>query len=63
LCRIDTRTTNNYGKHPAERALIQQHLTEVEPLLRRTCTHELDATRPIDEIADELVRIEPKPGT
>ena len=65
LHRIETRTSNNYGKHPAERALIHQHLAEVEPLLRRTCTHELDATRPIDEIADELIRIgqEPKSGT
>jgi adenylate kinase family enzyme len=65
LRRIETRTSNNYGKHPAERGLIHQHLAQVEPLLRRTCTHELDATRPIGEIADELVRIgqEPKPRT
>lgn len=62
--RIETRTSNNYGKQPAERALIRQHLAEIEPLLRRTCTHQLDATRPVDEIADDLVRIgQSNPGT
>lgn len=57
LRRIETRTSNNYGKNLPERELIKQHLAEIEPRLRRTCTHELDATRPIGEIADELVRI------
>ena len=27
------------------------HVAEVEPLLRATCTHELDATRPLAELA------------
>jgi dephospho-CoA kinase len=57
LARIDARTTNDYGKSPADRELVVQHLAEVEPLLRATCTHELDATRPLDEIVDELARI------
>jgi len=30
----------------------------VEPLLRAGCTHELDASRPLPEIVDELERIE-----
>src|SRR5689334_22126179 len=46
LERIAQRTTNDYGKSPAEQALILDHLAEVEPLLRATCTHEVDATRP-----------------
>src|SRR6516225_11575869 len=33
LARIAARTSNPYGKHPAERALILQHFSEVEPLL------------------------------
>jgi dephospho-CoA kinase len=57
LERIARRTTNPYGKSGAERALILEHLAEVEPLLRETCTHELDATRPLDEVVAELVRI------
>ena len=47
LQRIATRTTNDYGKSAEERELILHHIAEVEPLLRATCTHEIDATQPI----------------
>jgi dephospho-CoA kinase len=57
LERIAHRTTNDYGKSFEERARILDDLAEVEPLLRATCTHELDASRPVEEIVDELVRI------
>lgn len=57
LARIADRTTNDYGKSSQERALILSDLAEVEPLLRATCTHELDAARPPAEIVDELIRI------
>jgi dephospho-CoA kinase len=57
LARIASRTTNDYGKAEAERAEILANLAEVEPLLRATCTHELDATRPLAEIVAELERI------
>ena len=57
LDRISTRTTNEYGKSREERELILGHLGEVEPLLRATCTHELDATRPLADVVDELVEI------
>ena len=57
LGRIDSRTTNPYGKSADERALVLRHLAEVEPLLRATCTHEIDATRPIDEVVAQLVEI------
>ena len=33
--RIVTRTTNPYGKDPAELALILEHLETVEPLLKK----------------------------
>ena len=55
--RLAHRTTNEYGKDPEERALILRQLAEVEPLLRATCTHELDATRRLDEVVADLVRI------
>ena len=51
---IESRTTNDYGKTADERDLILRHLEDVEPLLRRTCTHEIDATRPIDDVVTEL---------
>jgi dephospho-CoA kinase len=57
LHRIGSRTTNPYGKGPEERDLIRGHLAEVEPLLRATCTHEIDATQPVDDVVAELVAI------
>lgn len=57
LDRISSRTTNDYGKSPGERELILTHLREVEPLLRATCTHEIDATQPLSEVVERLVRI------
>jgi hypothetical protein len=29
----------------------------VEPLLRATCTHEIDASRPLDDVVDALIAI------
>ena len=57
LRRIDARTTNDYGKTAEERALILSHVAEVEPLLRATCTHEIDATQPLDDVVAQLVEI------
>jgi hypothetical protein len=57
LGRIDHRTSNEYGKRPGERDLILFHLDSVEPLLRATCTHEIDASRPLGEVVEELVAI------
>lgn len=57
LGRLSTRTTNDYGKSKQERDLVLLHLAEVEPLLRATCTHEIDATRPIDAVVEQLVAI------
>jgi dephospho-CoA kinase len=57
LRRIATRTTNDYGKTSDQRGLILRHLTEVEPLLRRTCTHEIDATQPLPSVVEQLVEI------
>ncbi len=57
LPRIESRTTNAYGKNADERQLILEHLAEVEPLLRATCTHEIDAARPLEDVVAELVSI------
>jgi dephospho-CoA kinase len=57
LDRIAARTTNDYGKKPEERELVLSHLAEVEPRLRATCTHEVDASQPLDAVVAELVRI------
>jgi hypothetical protein len=57
LTRIASRTTNDYGKSAEERALVLEHLAWVEPLLRATCTHELDASRPLEEVVAQLAAI------
>jgi broad-specificity NMP kinase len=57
LRRIKSRTSNAYGKAAEERDLILGHLAEVEPLLRATCTHEIDATQPVEDVVAELVVI------
>ena len=57
LGRIARRTTNDYGKGSEDRELILSHVADVEPLLRATCTHELDATQPLDMVVEQLVAI------
>jgi hypothetical protein len=62
LERIANRTTNDYGKASAERELILHHLETVEPLLRMGCTHELDASRPLDVVVADLIAISERPA-
>jgi shikimate kinase len=57
LSRIHDRATNSYGKTSEEQELIMRHLVDVEPLLRRTCTHELDAAEPLANIVDRLAEL------
>ena len=57
LDRVEGRTANNYGKASLERAEILADLAEVEPLLRKACTHELDANRPLDDVVADLIAI------
>ena len=61
LARVDARTGNDYGKTPEQRALILEHVAEVEPLLRATCTHEIDAAQPFAAVVAELVAIGSEP--
>jgi hypothetical protein len=55
--RIARRTTNSYGKNPVEQAMVLDDLARVEPLLRKSCTHELDAGRPLDDVVADLIAI------
>lgn len=57
LRRIEARTTNPYGKTAAQRETVLRDLAEVEPLLRRTCTHEIDAARPLEDVVSELAEL------
>jgi adenylate kinase family enzyme len=62
LERIESRTTNDYGKAPDERELVLFHLETVEPRLRQTSTHELDAARPLEDLVDDLAAIGEAPS-
>jgi len=62
LGRIESRTTNDYGKTAGERDLILDHLAKVEPLLRATCTHEIDAAQPLEAVVAQLVAIGENPA-
>jgi dephospho-CoA kinase len=57
LERVANRTTNDYGKGIGELDLIRFHLETVEPLLRATSTHEIDASKPLDDVVEALVAI------
>jgi shikimate kinase len=57
LGRVRSRTTNAYGKTAEDRALILRHLHDVEPLLRRSCTHEIDAGQPLATVVEQLAEL------
>jgi shikimate kinase len=50
--RLTTRTTNPYGKDPAELAEVLGYQRTVEPLLRAAATLEVVTTIPITQVAD-----------
>ncbi|MDQ2846551.1 MAG: AAA family ATPase [Actinomycetota bacterium] len=52
LARVAKRTDNPYGKTPEHRGEIARYLEEVEPLLRRGASTELDGRLPVSELAD-----------
>jgi dephospho-CoA kinase len=57
LSRIATRTTNDFGKSSGDRALILADLESTEPRLRATCTHEIDTTKPVDDVVEALIAV------
>ena len=52
-----SRTTNDFGKSGDERAQVVNDILDVEPLLRATCTHEIDATQSVAAVLAELLAI------
>lgn len=55
--RVKARTTNPYGKTRAEWEVVLRDLDEFEPCLRRTCTHEIDATQPLADVVARLAEL------
>jgi shikimate kinase len=54
LHRVRVRTNNPYGKTAEHQADITRYVAEVEPLIRRTATLELDGLLTISALADRV---------
>lgn len=63
LERVAHRSTNPYGRTPADRAEITRYHAEVEPLLRRGASLELDGRRPVADLADAVEQALQAAGT
>jgi shikimate kinase len=57
LDRVARRSNNPYGKTIEHRAEIERYVAEVEPLLRRGATMELDGRRPVAELAAAVEKL------
>lgn len=57
LRRVANRTSNLYGKSPAEREEITRYVRTVEPMLRTGATLELDGRGHVTELADRIGRL------
>ena len=55
--RVTTRVNNPYGRTAEEQAAIRRYVVEVEPLLRRGASLELDGRLPVPELADIIERL------
>ena len=53
--RLRTRTTNPYGRDPAQIAETLDYLETVEPLLREAATLKVVTTVPVARVADIVV--------
>ena len=54
LDRVRARSNNPYGKSADQQDDISRYVAEVEPLIRRTATLELDGLLPIPALADRV---------
>lgn len=53
---MTTRTNNPYGSRPEDIARTLRLIDEIEPLLRRGATHEIDTSVPLDQVVGEVLR-------
>lgn len=52
--RVTTRLNNPYGQSSEEQADIHRYVVDVEPLLRRGASLELDGRLPVAQLADMI---------
>lgn len=55
--RVAGRTSNVYGRTPAELQQILHHKATVEPLLLKSATLQIDTAIPLDAVVDRLMEL------
>jgi dephospho-CoA kinase len=55
--RLASRMDNPYGQRPEELAEVLHHLEWVVPLLRRSATHEIETTVPLDQVVATILSL------
>jgi hypothetical protein len=60
--RIMARKNNCYGKDPNDMMTIISNLQCVEPMLRRSCTHEIVTTCPLVAVVEQIETITAEQG-
>lgn len=53
--RLHNRTNNPYGKSAAQLAEVLRNKSEIEPLLRKSATLEIDTDVPISEVVETVL--------
>ncbi|MGW5364950.1 AAA family ATPase [Actinopolymorpha pittospori] len=53
--RLSTRTTNPYGRSPAELAQVLDFLDSVEPVLRETASMVVDTSVPVQDVVKRIL--------
>jgi len=55
--RLASRTSNPFGKDPAELSRVLKDLQTVEPLLRQVADYEVRTTMPLDNVVTTILRL------
>jgi hypothetical protein len=55
--RLAKRTSNPYGKSPADVSEVLGFKSTVEPMLRKSATDEIDTSVPLEEVVDKILAI------
>jgi dephospho-CoA kinase len=55
LQRLGTRSNNPYGKKNSEREQVLKNLREIEPLLRRGATCEIETSVPLEQVVAKVL--------
>jgi dephospho-CoA kinase len=55
--RLASRTSNPYGKSPAELSRVLEDTATIEPGLRQAADHEISTTMPVDDVVTAILRL------